>query len=81
MLRSEWRSISGRKADEQTTTDKIAGSQTIKTESSLKSDEKHEKKRNQALYHDRNEKELAKLDEGSTVRVYQHSSASMKANW
>ena len=40
-----------------------------------------QKKQNQAFYHDRNAKELPKLDKGSTVRVYQHSSPSVKANW
>ena len=41
-----------------------------------------QKKQNQAFYHDRNAKELPKLDEGSsTVRVYQHGSPSTKANW
>ena len=40
-----------------------------------------QKKLNHAFYHDRNAKELPKLDEGSTVRVYQHGSPSTKANW
>ena len=40
-----------------------------------------QKKQNQAFYHDRNAKELPKLDEASTVRVCQHTSPSVKANW
>ena len=40
-----------------------------------------QKKRNQAFYHDRNAKELPKLDEGSTVRVYQHNNPAIKAKW
>ena len=40
-----------------------------------------QKKRNQAFYHDRNARELPKLDEGSTVRVYQHDNPAIKAKW
>ena len=40
-----------------------------------------QKKRNQAFYHDRNAKELPKLYEGSTVRVYQHNNPAIKAKW
>ena len=40
-----------------------------------------QKKRKQAFYHDKNARELPKLNEGSTGRVYQHSSPSTKANW
>ena len=38
-----------------------------------------QKKGNQAFYHDCNVGELPKLDEGSTVRVYQHGNPAIKA--
>ena len=40
-----------------------------------------QKKQSQAFYHDRNARELPKLDEGSTVRVYQHDNPAIKAKW
>ena len=40
-----------------------------------------QKKQSQAFYHDRNARELPKLDEGSTVRVCQHDNPAIKAKW
>ena len=68
-------SIPGRKADEQTTIrTRLPAVRLLKeNQASIQMKNMH-KKRNQAFYHDRNAKELPKLNEGSTVRVYQHGS-------
>ena len=39
------------------------------------------KKQKQAFYHNQHAKELPTLENGSTVRIYQHYSSSTKANW